>query len=401
MAVAFAERMNSMKASDIRELLKMTQRPEIISFAGGMPAPELFPVEKMQKVAQLVLAENGAKALQYSSTEGFEPLRKQISDRMNRKFKVNVPYENVIILSGSQQALDFTGKLFLDKGDVVLCESPTYLAALSAFKAYQPKFIEVPTDDEGMIISELEAILKQTPKVKLVYVIPDFQNPTGKTWSTQRRRAFMDVINKYEVPVVEDNPYGELRFEGEFQPSLKSMDKKDLIVYCGTFSKTLAPGLRIGWVAASASIVEKYVFIKQAADLHTSSISQLEISKFLELYDLDEHVAKINKVYGNRRSVMIEALETYLPAKAKFTRPEGGLFTWVELPGKIDTKELLQYCLKKNVAFVPGHGFYPNRIVENTMRLNYSNMSEEKIMEGIKRIGDSIKALARESQVAI
>lgn len=391
MKINFAKRIDSLKRSEIREILKITERPEVISFAGGLPAPELFPVEEMKEVAVKVLAESGGQALQYSTTEGFEPLRKQIAARMNTKYRTTVTADNIIITSGSQQALDFSGKLFLDADDVVLCESPTYLAAISAFKAYDPKFMEVPTDEHGMIIEELERILQTTPKVKLVYVIPDFQNPTGRTWSRERRRQFIEVINKYEVPVVEDNPYGELRFEGEIFPAIKSLDTKGLVILVSTFSKTFCPGLRIGWIAAAPHFIDKYVLIKQGADLHTSTISQREISKYIELYDFEAHIKNIIDVYRQRRDAMIQAMENYFPAEVRFTRPQGGLFTWAELPGNIKAVELLKRCLAHDVAFVPGDSFFPARVVENTFRLNYSNMPEDKIEEGIRRLAMVIK----------
>ncbi len=387
----FAKRMEHLKVSAIREILKITVNPEIISFAGGLPAPELFPVEEMKKVAVAVLEEAGAEALQYSTTEGFMPLRKQIALRMNQKFDMDVTPENIQIISGSQQGLDLSGKLFIDEEDVVLCESPTYLAAISAFRAYNPRFIAVPTDDNGMIIEELEKILKNTPKVKLVYVIPDFQNPTGRSWSLERREKFMELINAYEIPVIEDNPYGELRFEGEMLPALKKLDTKGLVIFFSTFSKIFCPGLRVGWIVAEKRFLEKYTLVKQGTDLHTSSINQREISKYMELYDLDENVEKIRKVYKKRRDVMIEAMEKEFPKDIKFTRPKGGLFLWVELPMRIKAEKLLMECLKQNVAFVPGDTFFPNGGIENTLRLNYSNMSEARIVEGITRLAKVIR----------
>lgn len=391
MAVVFAKRMDVMKASEIREILKITQRPEVISFAGGLPAPELFPIEEMKQVARIVLEESGSQALQYSTTEGFAPLRQHIAQRMNNKFKTCVHSDNILITSGSQQALDFSGKLFLNEGDIVLCESPTYLAAISAFKAYQPQFIEVPTDDDGMIIAELQQILERHDNIKLVYVIPDFQNPTGRTWSIERRQQFIAVMSQYDIPVIEDNPYGELRFEGEIPPSIKSLDRKGIVIFVSTFSKTFCPGLRIGWIAADQNLIEKYVLIKQGADLHTSSISQREISKYLDLYDFDANIVKIVQVYRQRRNAIVEAMQNYFPDDIKFNRPQGGLFTWVELPKHFKAVELLQSCLQQDVAFVPGDSFFPNRIVENTFRLNYSNMPEERIFEGIQRLAKVIK----------
>ncbi|GBG55655.1 aminotransferase [Sporomusaceae bacterium FL31] len=391
MAVVFAKRMDVMKASEIREILKITQRPEVISFAGGLPAPELFPIEEMKQVARIVLEESGSQALQYSTTEGFAPLRQHIAQRMNNKFKTCVHSDNILITSGSQQALDFSGKLFLNEGDIVLCESPTYLAAISAFKAYQPQFIEVPTDGDGMIIAELQQILERHDNIKLVYVIPDFQNPTGRTWSIKRRQQFIAVMSQYDIPVIEDNPYGELRFEGEIPPSIKSLDRKGIVIFVSTFSKTFCPGLRIGWIAADQNLIEKYVLIKQGADLHTSSISQREISKYLDLYDFDANIVKIVQVYRQRRNAIVEAMQNYFPDDIKFNRPQGGLFTWVELPKHFKAVELLQSCLQQDIAFVPGDSFFPNRIVENTFRLNYSNMPEERIFEGIQRLAKVIK----------
>lgn len=387
----FAKRMDSLKVSDIREILKITANPEVLSFAGGLPAPELFPIEEMKRVAVTVLEESGSEALQYSTTEGFLPLRKQIAARMNSKFKIKATYENIQIINGSQQGLDLSGKLFIDEGDVILCESPTYLAAISAFKAYGPQFIAVPTDDDGMIIEELKKILENTSKVKLIYVIPDFQNPTGRTWSLERREKFMELINLYEIPVVEDNPYGELRFEGEMLPALKTFDTKGLVMFFSTFSKTFCPGLRVGWIVADKRFLEKYILVKQGTDLHTSTISQREISKYIELYDFDANIVKIKDVYRRRRDIMLQTMKAEFPETIKFTYPQGGLFLWVELPLHIKARELLLRCLKDNVAFVPGDSFFPNGGVENTLRLNYSNMSEERIVEGIKRLAKVIK----------
>lgn len=390
MAIKFAKRMDGLKGSEIRELLKLTEKPEVISFAGGLPAPELFPVEEMKEISSLVLEESGKEALQYTTTEGFGPLREQIAERMNRKLKTDISKDDLIITSGSQQGLDFAGKIFLNEGDVVLVESPSYLGALNAFKSYCPTFIEVPTDNNGMIIEELEKILESTENVKMIYVIPDFQNPTGKTWSMERRNKFMDVINKFEIPVVEDNPYGELRFEGEILPSLKSMDEKGLVIFLGSFSKIFCPGYRIGWVCASPQILSKFVFVKQGADLQASTISQREVSKFIEVYDLDAHVEKIKTVYKKRRDLMLSTIKEYFPEGIEYTHPEGGLFTWIELPRHLDARKIMEKCLENNVAYVPGGSFFPNGGKENTFRLNYSNMPDEKIVEGVKRLAEAL-----------
>jgi len=393
MSMTFASRMDSLRASEIREILKITQREEVISFAGGLPAPELFPVEMLKEISVQVLAEAGRSALQYSTTEGYEPLRRKIAERIGRKFQTKVDAQRILITCGSQQALDFSGKLFLDAGDVVLCESPTYLAAISAFRAYQPQFVEVPTDDDGMIIEALEKILATTDRVKLVYVIPDFQNPTGRTWSLTRRRQLMETVTRYGIPVIEDNPYGELRFEGEILPSLKSMDTAGLVIGTGTFSKTFCPGMRIGWLVAEPEVIEKFVLIKQGADLCTSLRSQMEINLFMERFDFEANLQQLTDLYRKRRNAMLEALDEMMPAGVKFTRPQGGLFLWVELPPQLRAVELLQECLKRDVAFVPGDAFFPNGGVKNTLRLNYSNMPEERIREGIRRLAAAIKTV--------
>ena len=393
MRMKFANRIDSLRASDIREILKITQRAEVISFAGGLPAPELFPVEEIKEISRLLMEESGRVALQYSTTEGYEPLRQKIAARIGRKFQTQASAEEVMITSGSQQALDFTGKLFLDAGDVVLCESPTYLAAISAFRAYQPEFIAVPTDDDGMIIEELERILATTDNVKLVYVIPDFQNPTGRTWSRERRRRFIETVSRYGVAVLEDNPYGELRFEGEILPSIKSMDREGLVIGTGTFSKTFCPGMRIGWLVAAPPVIEKYVLIKQGADLCTSLRNQMEIDLFMELFDFEGNLVRLTELYRQRRNSMVAALEAMMPEGVSFTRPQGGLFLWVTLPERIKAIELLKRCLEQNVAFVPGDSFFPNGGVENTLRLNYSNMPEDRIREGVVRLAAAIRSM--------
>ena len=391
MAIRFAKRMEALNGSEIRELLKLIEKPEVISFAGGLPAPELFPIEEMKEISRIVLEESGTQALQYSTTEGFQPLREQIARRMNSKNKTNVTKDDILITNGSQQGLDFAGRVFLNEGDVVLCESPSYLGAINAFKSYGSKFIEVPTDKDGMIMEELEKILEVTENVKMIYVIPDFQNPTGITWTLERRKKFIEIISKYEIPVLEDNPYGELRFKGESLPSLKSMDKKGLVIFLGTFSKILCPGYRLGWTCASQNILKKFIFVKQVADLQASSISQIEVSKFIDLYNLDNHVKKINEVYARRRDLMLETMKEEFPEGVKWTHPEGGLFMWVTVPESINTTEMMKKCVENNVAYVPGVAFYPGRTKTNNFRLNYSNMDEDRIVTGIKRIAEVIK----------
>lgn len=390
MALNYAKRMDNIKASEIRELLKLTQRPEVISFAGGLPAPELFPVEELKRVAKEVLEENGTAALQYGPTEGYEPLREKIVERM-KKVNVDVSVDNILVTSGSQQGLDFAARIFINPGDVIICESPSYLGAINAFKAYEPKFVEVETDDDGMIMEDLEKALKENDNAKFIYVIPDFQNPSGKTWSEERRKKLVELANKYNVAILEDNPYGELRFEGEFLPAVKHYDTEGRVIFLGTFSKIFCPGLRLGWVAADKEVLNKFIMVKQGADLQSSTISQMEVAKFLEIYDIEEHIEKLKKVYKKRKDLMIKTMEEEFPEGVKFTNPEGGLFTWVVLPEHINARELAVKALEKNVAFVPGGSFFPNGGNENTFRMNYSNMDEERIVEGVKRLGEVLR----------
>lgn len=387
----FANRMDYITASEIREILKVTENPEIISFAGGLPAPELFPVEEIIEVSRIVLEEEGAQVLQYTTTEGYLPLRRWIAGRMNFRLNTNLLPDNIILTHGSQQGLDLSGKLFLDEGDIVLCESPTYLAAITAFRAYGCSFIEVPTDDDGMIPDELEKILKTNDRVKLIYVIPDFQNPTGRTWSLARRKTLIQTAMEYNVTIIEDNPYGELRFEGEALPAIKSFDESGCVILLGTFSKIFCPGYRIGWVAGDRRVIEKYGLVKQCTDLQCNTLAQREIAKFLEMYDIEEHIAKIREVYKTRRDLMVKTMEETFPAVITFTRPQGGLFAWVELPAHINARDVLVKSLARNIAFVPGGPFFPNGNRENTFRVNFSNMPENRIVEGLHGLAEVLR----------
>ena len=387
----FADRMDGMKASDIREILKLTAQPDVISFAGGLPAPELFPVEDIRTAFNAVMEEQGQTALQYGETEGWYHLREQIAERIGKKNGIKAKAEDILVTAGSQQGLDFCGKLFLNPGDVVLMESPSYLGAINAFNAYQPNFVEVPTDEDGLIMEDLERILATTENVKLIYVIPDFQNPSGRTWPMERRKQFMEIINKYEIPVIEDNPYGELRFKGDFLPALKSMDTKGLVMYFSTFSKILTPGFRLAWICAAPNIMEKLSLITQAAVLQTSTLNMMVVSKYLDMFDVDKHIEAIRPVYKHRCELMINTMRETFPEEVKFTDPDGGLFTWVEMPEYVNTRDLALKALEKKVAFVPGSGFFPNGGNEHCLRLNYSNSTDEKLVDGVRRLAEVIK----------
>ncbi|MEK3913662.1 PLP-dependent aminotransferase family protein [Paenibacillus sp. FSL H7-0331] len=396
----FAKRMDQLKASEIREILKLTERPEVISFAGGLPDPELFPIRELQLIAVKVLEENGKEALQYATTEGYRPLRDKIALRMNRTLGTAWTADNILITSGSQQGIDLAGKAFLDEGDVIFCESPSYLGAIQAFRAYGPEFVEVPTDHEGMDIAQLRELLQTTQRAKLIYVIPDFQNPTGRSWTLARRQELIKLANEFDLVIIEDNPYGELRFEGEPIPSLQSLDTEGRVLHLGTFSKTFCPGLRMGWTAADSAIIPKLVLLKQGADLQASTISQRQLDAYLETYDLGEQIVKIVEVYRKRRDTMMEALRREMPADVRFNIPSGGLFTWLELAPELNARDLLVRCLDHNVAFVPGGSFYPNGGHENTLRLNYSNMTEERIIKGIARLGKVLREYTAELQAS-
>ncbi len=390
MGLKYADRMNRLKESDIIELLKLTQKPEIISFAGGLPAAELFPVDELMEINKKILETHGGKALQYSTTEGDLGLRKMIAKRME-KLGVNYTEENILITNGSQQGLEFTGKLFIDEGDVIICESPTYLGAIDAFKAYGPKFVEIETDDHGMIMEDLEKTLKEEENIKFIYLVPDFQNPSGKTWSIDRRKRLVELSKEYNVAIIEDNPYGELRFEGENLPAVAHFDQGGNVIFFGTLSKIFCPGLRIGWIAAEKEIIEKYILIKQGSDLQTNTFAQMQAAMFLEEYDIEAHIQEIKDLYKGRRDLMIKTMKEEFPKEVTWTYPEGGLFLWLVLPKEMNARDIAVHALKEDVAFVPGGAFFANGGHENTIRLNFSCMDEDKIAEGIKRLGKVLR----------
>jgi 2-aminoadipate transaminase len=392
MSVPMARRVQSMRPSEIREILKLTQKPGVISFAGGLPSPELFPAKELAAVTATILEKDGASALQYAPTEGYGPLREAVAARMNAKRQTRVAAEEILITSGSQQGLDFAGKVFLDPGDVVLCESPTYIGAINAFRAYEPRFVEVPTDDDGMVPESLEWIL-ETERPKFVYAIPDFQNPSGRCWSLERRKAFMEIVTRWSIPVLEDCPYAELRFEGDDLPSLKSMDEKGLVIFLGSFSKVFCPGLRVGWTAAAPEILRRFVIAKQGADLHTSSLCQRQVEAYLRLYDMDANVHRIRDTYRVRRDAMVGAMDREFPKDLSFTRPKGGFFLWVEMREGTDARAVLEKALEKEVAFIPGAPFFPCGGHENTFRLNYATMDGPRIEEGIARLAQVLREI--------
>jgi 2-aminoadipate transaminase len=399
----YAQRIRNIKSSAIRELLKITQKPEVISFAGGLPAPEVFPTERFREACIKVLSTQGRQALQYGATEGYEPLREMIA-RHTTRYGVKAKPENVLITSGSQQALDLIGKLLINSGDRVLVEAPTYLGALQAFNAYGAEYICVPSDNDGLRTEHLEESLRLGPK--FMYVLPNFQNPGGTTLAEGRRHELVLLAERYGIPIIEDDPYGQLRYEGEHLTPLIALDRKNIhsddgysrgnVIYLSTFSKTLAPGLRLGWMVAPPDVIAKLVQIKQGADLHTSTFTQMVAFEVAHDNFLDEHIKLIRKVYGERRDVMLLALEEYFPAEVSWTHPQGGLFLWVTLPEGMDAHQLFEAAIKENVAFVPGDSFYGGNGFASEgrrhFRLNFSNAEPEQIREGIRRLSVAIRS---------
>jgi 2-aminoadipate transaminase len=399
MNVPLARRMSHVKASDVRELLKITEKPEIISLAGGLPAPELFPTERLADITSALIRDEGARCLQYSTTEGYAPLRAWIADHMNTSWGARTTADQILVTTGSQQGLDLTAKLFLDEGELVLCESPTYLAALQAFQVFEPRCVGVPTDDDGMDMEALEAILTRE-RPRLIYVVPDAQNPSGRTWSVERRRRLVELATQYGVPIIEDAAYADIVFEGEVPPSLQSFDTEGIVVTLGTFSKILCPGLRIGWVAASPALRDKYVILKQSADLHSATLTQMIAARYLLSTDFEADLRRIRDLYRVRRDVMVDALRAELP-ELHFTKPAGGLFVWLELPEGMDARDLLAACVECHVAFVPGDSFFAGNRKRNTARLNFSAMSPERIREGIQRMARALRALTARSAAPV
>lgn len=397
----YAQRTQRMKSSAIRELLKLTELPNIISFGGGLPAPEVFPLAEFKAACNTVLNEVGPLALQYGTTEGYLPLREMIV-RHSAKYGIEVNPDNILITSGSQQALDLIGKIFINRGDRILVESPTYLGALQAWNAYGAEYIAVPSDDNGMITDELEAALRAGPK--FIYVLPNFQNPTGTTISLERRKKLIDLADRYGVPIIEDDPYGQLRFEGDHLPSVVVLDNQTRtkngcysgnVIYLSTFSKILAPGIRLAWVIAPPEVIRKLVQAKQGADLNTSTFNQIVAHEVGKGGFLDKHVFKIRATYQERRDVMLEALEEHMPEGVKWTHPQGGLFLWATLPVGANAADLLQEAVKEKVAYVPGASFHPCGGGENTLRLNFSYSKPELINEGIGRLGKVFKSFLK------
>jgi len=392
----FAERTSLLKASEIRQLLKWVAEGGIISFGGGMPSPSTFPRQQIIEIVTEGIREHGDKLLQYGTTQGLKELRSELKNFMEWK-GISVPsIDNILVLSGSQQGLDLFGKVFIDEGDVVLMELPTYLAAINTFRAYNPEFVGLKMDDDGIIMGSLESILKELQskhkKVKFLYTVPTCQNPTGVTLSMERRKRLLELASEYDFLIIEDDPYSLVLYESIDVAPLKSMDTEGRVIHLSTFSKILSPGLRLGWVVADDRLIEKFVLAKQGMDLCTSPLLQYIAYGALERKVIHKNLTKIRALYKTKRDKMLEALETYFPKGCKWTNPIGGLFIFAWLPEKVNTKELIEDCIKKHkIAYVPGQSFFVDGSGTNTMRLNFSYPAIDEIEEGIKRLGQAIK----------
>ncbi|RTZ66247.1 MAG: PLP-dependent aminotransferase family protein [Aquificaceae bacterium] len=383
----FAQRINNVPPSFIREILKVTQQSDIISFAGGLPYEKLFPIEQIKAASQRAFTHHGTQLLQYSNTEGDLQLRQWIAARYQRQ-NLSINAEDILITNGSQQALDLLGKVFINKGDAVVIENPGYLGALQAFQLYQAKFLTVSIDDNGMDISQLQHRLASNNS-KLIYTVPNFQNPTGISYSEDNRRAVALEVAKTDSYLIQDDPYGELRFSGEEKSNFMSLLPQQTILL-GSFSKTIAPALRLGWMVAPAAVMKKLIIAKQAADLHSSSLAQAILYQYLQDNNVEAHLERLCRYYGQQKIVMENAIKRYFPKSTQVTNPEGGLFLWCRLDKKVSTSALFKTSIQQKVAFVPGESFYTDNIEKNTMRLNYSGASPERIEKGIRILGNVI-----------
>lgn len=389
MEYMFSDRIKNMTGNAIRDIFKLLARPEVISFAGGMPAADALPAEEIKEITRKVLTDDPTGILQYGATEAYAPLRESAADFISLAGQMKCSPDELFIISGGQQGLDLACKAFLNKGDRVLVERPTYLAALQIMATYEAEVHSVNMDEDGMLIDELEDKLKKYSP-KLIYTIPNFQNPTGRTASAQRRKKYLELAHKYNAMIVEDDPYGLLRYEGEAVPSIKSMDTEGRVIYITSFSKVIAPGLRTGAAAAAPAVLRKMIIGKQATDVHTNSLSQAVIDAFLRSGKMPAQLKRSNEIHGARKNKMQEMLDKYFPAGVKYTRPSGGLFIWAELKEGINTLDVLKKTTERDVAFIPGTHFFAEGDGLNTMRLNFSNSTFERIEKGIRILGETI-----------
>lgn len=390
-----SDHLRELKPSAIREIFKALSDPSVISFAAGNPSPESFPREEIAEIASSILTDpkKSTQALQYSITEGYPPLRSLVRERLAEKFHLTDERDDLIIVTGGQQGLDLTCKVLLNPGDVILCEEPTFIGALNAFRANGVRPVGIPLADDGIDTDLLEETLRHERNARVLYVIPTFQNPTGLTTSLEKRKKILEICAKYDVLILEDNPYGELRFAGEDLPTLKSMDTEGRVIYCGSFSKVLSAGMRVGFLLAPAPVAQKIVVAKQVNDVHTNIFFQMVCAEYMQNYDLDAHIERVRALYRHKCEHMLACLEDNLSGKALYTRPEGGLFIWCKTPDSRPSKPIVQTCVEKKLAVVPGEAFLcDTEGVSDGFRLNYSMPSDEQITLGAKLLGEALDA---------
>ncbi len=388
----FTPAVASMKASAIREIFKLIGQKDIISLAAGIPAPELFPAKEWSKITEDILTNNAKTALVYGVTEGYAPLREITKERMEKIGAFSPETDELIITSGAQQAIDLSAKVLLNVGDGVIVEKPSFIGSLNSFRSYGAVLYGADNEEDGINVNQVEELLKKHKNIKLIYTIPTFQNPSGTTMSLEKRKKLLDLAEKYDVYIIEDNPYGELRFKGEEVKTIKSMDKNGRVIYAGTYSKTLAPGIRVGFLSARSDIVDRVVVVKQVNDVNTAVISQMMVTEFIKRYDFDAHIKKCSEVYGRRCDLMLSLMDEYFPKECTYTRPDGGIFILCTMPEGTNTNKMLESAIAKKVAFVPGNTFMIDiDKPSNVFRLNYSVTDEETIEKGIKLLSEVVK----------
>ena len=391
----FSNKINRLKPSAIREILKATADPNVISFAAGNPSEEAFPINAVQTISEQVLKEDPILALQYGISEGYAPLREILKNMLSKPLCTDYSNDDILIVSGAQQALDLAGKVFTNEGDVILCENPSFVGALNSFKANGAELAGVELESDGVNIEKLEKVISENKNVKAFYIIPNFQNPSGITTSLEKRKAVYDICAKNNIIIIEDNPYGDLRFSGDDVPPIKSFDKDGIVVYCGSFSKVLSPGIRVGHITAAKEIINRLVVAKQSSDVHTSMWPQLICYNFLAKYDFDEHLKKLRSIYRHKCELMLNKIDECFNPDFVHTVPEGGLFIWCTAPNNVDIMEFCQKTVQKNVAVVPGTAFLPyeDRETTHSFRLNFSTPSDSEIVKGIKLLGEVTKTI--------
>lgn len=391
-AKLISDKMKTVKPSAVREIFKVAGQPDVISFAGGLPAPESFPVAEIKAICDDILTNEPITALQYGISEGYAPLKQLVLERMKRKENIGTDNDDIIIVSGSQQGCDLTAKVLLNEGDGVVCEEPSFIGCLNTFRTYNAKLYGVPMNEDGMDLNILEDTLKKNPNIKLIYTIPTFQNPSGITSSLAVRKGILQLAQQYNVVILEDNPYGELRFSGESIPTIKSMDTTGNVLYLGSFSKVFSPGLRLAYLIMDQGVMDKIVVGKQATDVHTNVFAQMIAARYLRDYDIDASIAKSRELYKHRCSLMLSCMDKYFPDCVTYTRPEGGIFIWATMPEGTDSGAMMKKAIARKVAFVPGNAFMTDvDAPSRSFRLNYSTMSDEKIETGIRILGEVLK----------